>query len=95
MKSLTILFIVFFSTLLYAQPFIGWETYQVSGKVQVVYVDHLNNKWFSSWESGVYKFDGNNWENLNTQNSGLLSNKIYSIFEDNQHNMWFGDYNGA
>ena len=56
--------------------------------------DKNNNIWFSSWGSGVTKFDGNNFTHY-SEKEGLSSNEIYSIGEGQDGKLWFGTLGGG
>ena len=44
---------------------------------------------------GLSKFDGKEWTNFRRSSSGLGSDNIYSMCEDNFGNKWFGSWGGA
>ena len=52
-------------------------------------VDHLGNIWFSSWDKGVIRYDGQFFTHY-TSKHGLAANMIRSIAEDKFGNIWFG-----
>ena len=54
--------------------------------------DSKGNHWFVL-NNGLGKFDGQNWKYF-TKDSGLPSNRIFSIIEDKNGNIWFGSYKG-
>lgn len=58
-------------------------------EVNAIAIDAQGNKWFGTAD-GVSKFDGTNWTNYDTLNSGLLSDIVTSIAIDAQGNKWFG-----
>jgi ligand-binding sensor domain-containing protein len=73
--------------------FIKGDTVKELGKsIMVVYQDRKNVYWFGSWETGVYKYDGNELVNYTTKN-GLLNNRIDEIKEDEFGNIYFGSAN--
>ncbi len=47
--------------------------------------------WFTSGE-GLFRFDGKNWTNYNTDNSPIISNNISSVAFDPEGNVWIGLY---
>ena len=59
--------------------------------VDDIYIDENDNIWTAS--NCVAKFDGNNWEIINTDN-GLVSNYVTSIAFDSDDNMWVGTQYG-
>lgn len=56
--------------------------------------DHRGNIWISTTDSGVYKYDGKSFEHF-TQEVGLVSNSVFSIYEDRVGIIWFGTGGGA
>lgn len=56
-------------------------------------VDSEGNIWFGSNGGGVFRYDGNTFENY-TEEYGLSSNQVFSIIEDNNKHLWFGTQNG-
>lgn len=65
---------------------------ELGSSIMVVYQDKKNNYWFGSWETGVYKYDGNELINYTTKH-GLLNNRIDEIKEDEFGNIYFGSAN--
>ncbi|MEN0004731.1 MAG: two-component regulator propeller domain-containing protein [Bacteroidota bacterium] len=59
----------------------------VSG-IRTIYQDSKGDYWFGSHNEGVSHYDGNSFEYL-TINNGLADNKIHSIQEDENGNIWF------
>lgn len=57
-------------------------------------IDNSDNVWVGTYDSGVYKFDGNNWAHFTTKD-GLISNTIKSIAIDTAENIWFGTNEGV
>jgi ligand-binding sensor domain-containing protein/signal transduction histidine kinase len=53
------------------------------------FVDHSGNIWFSSWDKGVIRYDGQYFTHY-TSKHGLAANMIRSIAEDKFGNIWFG-----
>jgi ligand-binding sensor domain-containing protein len=60
--------------------------------IMVIYQDKTNTYWFGSWETGVYKYDGNELVNYTTKH-GLLNNRIDEIKEDKFGNIYFASAN--
>lgn len=50
--------------------------------------------WIATYNDGVFRFDGENYEQINT-NSGLLSNTVMDIKEDEDGSLWFATYGGV
>jgi len=57
--------------------------------IYAVAIDKGGNIWAGT-DGGVFKFDGLNWTNYTTTNSGLGGNKVMSIAVDSLGNKWFG-----
>ena len=56
-------------------------------------IDALGNKWISTLNTGVYKFDNTNWITYDTSNSGIASNRVNDVaFEGSV--AWFATQNG-
>ncbi|AKP53747.1 ligand-binding sensor domain-containing protein [Cyclobacterium amurskyense] len=55
--------------------------------------DSKGNMWFGSIGSGVYYFDGKDFQNFTTK-EGLPNNEITSIYEDKAGNIWLGTNGG-
>ncbi len=51
--------------------------------------DNLGRIWFGT-EKGVFVYAFGEWHNYNKDNSGLLSNKITTIFQDENNDIWIG-----
>jgi ligand-binding sensor domain-containing protein len=74
----------------------NWITYhQFDNLAGAIAIDVQGNKWFGIWSEGVSKFDGNNWTNYNTNNSGLADNFVSAIAIDAQDNKWFATNSGV
>jgi len=56
-------------------------------------LDNEGNLWFTSNGGGVFFFDGKNFTNY-TKKEGLNSNRVFSVMEDKENNLWFGTQNG-
>ncbi len=66
------------------------DQYKLPGKIfSLTFQDHNNNLWFSSLRKGIIKFDGKKIQ-VFTNQTGLISNSVYAIYEDNYKNIWFG-----
>lgn len=70
----------------------GNDVKELGSSIMVVYQDKKNNYWFGSWESGVYKYDGEKLINYTTDD-GLLNNRIDEIKEDEFGNIYFTSAN--
>lgn len=67
---------------------------KLSESIMVIFQDSNNVYWFGSWETGVYKYDGNELINYTTEH-GLLDNRIDEIKEDNFGNIYFSSANAT
>lgn len=61
---------------------------ELGNNIMSVYQDKNNVYWFSSWETGVYKYDGKELINYTTKH-GLPNNRIDEIKEDQSGNIYF------
>ncbi len=55
-----------------------------------IVVDREDRIWVASFSQGIYRFDGLNWKNFTTENSGLISNNIRSLATDSRNRIWVG-----
>ena len=60
----------------------------LGSSIMVVYQDKSNVYWFGSWETGVYRYDGEILLNYTTEH-GLPNNRIDEIKEDSLGNLYF------
>jgi ligand-binding sensor domain-containing protein len=74
-----------------------WSYFLADKGVSVIAVDVHGNKWFGTFGNGVYMFDGTNWTNYTSENSGLTDDWIVAngIAADSQGNVWFGTSNSS
>jgi len=63
--------------------------------IHYIYEDSLHNLWFCTEGAGVFKLDsnGNKKTTYNIQ-TGLSSNYVYRIVEDEQHQLWMSSTKG-
>jgi len=54
-----------------------------------VYIDNLNRRWISTFESGVFCQEGQGYFSYNQQR-GLSSNRIIAVYQDKTGCIWFG-----
>jgi signal transduction histidine kinase/ligand-binding sensor domain-containing protein len=66
-----------------------FEEQGITGNIVASCVDRSGNIWFSSWDKGVIRYDGNFLTYYNNKH-GLGNNMIRSIAEDKFGNIWFG-----
>ena len=55
-----------------------------------IIIDESGNKWIGTEVGGVAKFDGNNWQIFNTDNSGLPHNTVNAMSINKNGNLWVG-----
>jgi len=60
--------------------------------ISAIAVNNTENRWFGTYNSGVWKYDGTNWINYTESNSNLAHNSIInnSMMLDHKGNLWFG-----
>ncbi|NQY11165.1 MAG: SpoIIE family protein phosphatase [Flavobacteriales bacterium] len=61
--------------------------------VDKIIEDKRGNLWFTTWESGVIRFDGE-YFNVLGEEQGLTNIQVRSILEDSKGNLWFGTFDG-
>ncbi|MEM8565983.1 MAG: ATP-binding protein [Bacteroidota bacterium] len=62
-------------------------------KVFTGFMDKYGILWFSIWNNGLLKFNGENFEHITTE-QGLVSNYISQIVEDQNGKLWFSSFEG-
>ncbi len=62
-------------------------------QVLAIFQDHRGNIWFGTNSGGAGKYDGNNFVTL-SDNDGLINNNVYSIAENDAHDLLFGTAKG-
>jgi hypothetical protein len=55
-------------------------------------IDNFGNMWIGTGGGGLVKYDGNDWINYTTSNSGLASDWIKALVKDKQGNLWIGTW---
>lgn len=74
---------------------LGGSMAAAEATVHYIYEDHQNNLWFGTEGGGVIKLDKDGVTITKyTTNSGLYSNYVYRIVEDNKHQIWMSSVNG-
>lgn len=58
-------------------------------------MDSKHRIWLGSFQNGLICYDRGKIKQYTNENSGLLSNDIYGIQEDNQGNIWIGTLDGC
>ena len=76
-----------------------WRTYSMADGLAGVRVEHIAEDsegylWFATWDNGISRFDGDEFQTFTRQN-GLISDRVYFIFLDSQNRLWFGTLNGV
>ena len=76
-----------------------WKTYSMANGLTGVRVEHIAEDsegylWFATWDNGVSRFDGDEFQNF-TQQDGLVHSRVYAISKDSQNQLWFGTLNGV
>jgi len=66
-----------------------------SNPYRSIAIDADGNKWIGTQNNGLLKFDGTNWDNFTTENSGLTSNLINHITFDRDGNLWISTNGGG
>lgn len=56
-------------------------------EVLKVFVDNYGYVWLGTDKSGLYRYNGENWQNF-TEKDGLTDDHISDIFEDKKGNVW-------
>ena len=51
--------------------------------------DRRGNLWFATTDSGVYNYNGKTFRHF-TIREGLVNNSVFSVYEDQTGNIWFG-----
>lgn len=65
-----------------------------SNNIEAVAIDPQNNIWIGTYDQGLVKFDGQNWEHFTNTNSNLPRNDIYDLKLDSDGNLWIGSLFG-
>jgi len=76
-----------------------WRTYSIADGLAGMRIEHLAEDsegciWFATWDNGVSRFDGNEFQNF-TKQDGLIDDCTYFIAQDSQNRLWFGTANGV
>lgn len=66
------------------------NTSMISNYIHSIAIDSKGNKWITTNNGGLVKYDGANWTVYTKENSDLPANSIYSIFIDKNDNVWLG-----
>ena len=76
-----------------------WRTYSMTDGLVGMHVEHIAEDsegylWFATWDNGVSRFDGDEFQNF-TRQDGLVSDRVYFVQKDSQNRLWFGTLNGV
>ncbi|MXZ09137.1 MAG: AAA domain-containing protein [Gemmatimonadetes bacterium] len=76
-----------------------WRTYSMADGLAGMRIEHIAEDsqgylWFATWDNGVSRFDGDEFQNF-TRQDGLISDRVYFVLEDSQKRLWFGTLNGV
>ena len=63
-------------------------------RVEHIAEDSESYLWFATWDNGVSRFDGDEFQNF-TQQDGLVNDSVYFILQDSRDRLWFGTLNGV
>ncbi len=66
------------------------ENYPALSGVRAMAIDQSNHIWIGTVTSGIFVWDGEQWKNYTTNNSGLISNSIRVIAIDDYGKAWIG-----
>ncbi|MFO7703188.1 MAG: two-component regulator propeller domain-containing protein, partial [Psychroflexus maritimus] len=62
--------------------------------VFIIAEDNKGNIWFGDRDAGIWKFNGEEFENY-TKKDGLKNDFVLSIYEDRNSKLWFGMADGS
>ena len=76
-----------------------YRTYSMADGLTGMRIEHIAEDregciWFATWDNGVSRFDGNEFQNF-TKQDGLIDDRTYFVTQDSQNRMWFGTANGV
>ncbi len=76
-----------------------WRTYSIDSGLIGQRIEHIAEDsegylWFATWDNGVSRFDGDEFQNF-TRQDGLINDRTHFIFKDSQNRLWFGTLNGV
>ena len=76
-----------------------WQTYSMAEGLAGVRIEHIAEDsegylWFATWDNGVSRFDGDEFQNF-TQQDGLIDDCTYFVTQDSRNRLWFGTLNGV
>ncbi len=76
-----------------------YRTYSMADGLAGMRIEHIAEDsegcvWFATWDNGVSRFDGNEFQNF-TKQDGLIDDRTYFVTQDSQNRLWFGTANGV
>ena len=76
-----------------------YRTYSMADGLAGMRIEHIADDsegciWFATWDNGVSRFDGDEFQNF-TKQDGLIDDRTYFVTQDSQNRMWFGTANGV
>ena len=76
-----------------------WRTYSVTNGLAGERIEHIAEDsegylWFATWDNGVSRFDGDEFQTF-THQDGLVGDNVYLVSQDSQNRLWFGTLNGV
>ena len=76
-----------------------WKTYSIDDGLPSLRIEHIAEDregyiWFATWDNGVSRFDGDEFQNFTTQD-GLTHDQVFFIEQDHQERLWFGTLSGV
>ena len=75
-----------------------WRTYSMADGLSSLRIQHVAEDsegylWFATWDNGVCRFDGDEFQ-IFTQRDGLCSDQAYTVYMDSHGRLWFGTSQG-
>ena len=76
-----------------------YRTYSMADGLAGMRIEHIADDsegciWFATWDNGVSRFDGDEFQNF-TKQDGLIDDRTYFVTQDSQNRLWFGTANGV
>ena len=76
-----------------------WRTYSMADGLAGMRIEHIAEDnagylWFATWDNGVSRFDGDEFQNF-TKQDGLIDDRTYFVTQDSQNRLWIGTENGV
>ena len=76
-----------------------WRTYSLDSGLPGMRIEHIVEDsegylWFATWDNGVSRFDGGEFQNF-TKQDGLVDDCVNFVLQDNRDRLWFGTLNGV